>query len=599
MLIANLYFQIQSLMVILIIIFIYMGKQKIKTPETKIYGQLIFSGLVGVILDISSTYMAYLDVTNVIVNPLCKIYLLYLIYFSYLLGKYIMVVVYTKKMPKTTLLIYKIYSIVTSIVILMLPLYNHVENQEIYTHGPSANLVYVFVGINMVLYLMFFFKNIKNIVLKKYYPILLFIVLILISAYIQNINPEILIVTTMSIMVLLIMYFTIENPDIKMIEMLNQARNEADAANNAKTEFLSSMSHEIRTPLNAIVGFSQALEEENLTQEAKKEVEDIITSSNNLLELVNGILDISKIEANKLEIVNTEYELKKVYNELISLVKVRLKDKNITFNYTYDETTAPVLYGDYIRVKQVILNILTNACKYTKQGSIDFKINSIQKDGVCRLIISVEDTGIGIKETNIDKLFGKFERFDLQKNMTIEGTGLGLAITKKLVDLMKGKIIVQSVYGVGSRFTVAIDQKIVNKQSLQVETIQETDLKDFTNKKVLVVDDNKMNLKVAERLLRKYKLDLHILDSGIKCIEEINQGITYDLILMDDMMPELSGTETLNKLKEKENYKIPTVALTANAISGMREKYIVSGFDEYLSKPIDKYELENILNKFL
>lgn len=597
--ISNLYFQVQSLVVILIIIIMYMTKPKIKTKETEIYKQLIFTGLSGVLFDISSTYLAHIDVNNFFVTPLCKLFLINLIYFTFLLGKYILIVTFTKKASDKVLLVYKGITLLASIVVVIFPLYNHVSNGEIYTYGPSASVMYVIVASNILLYILFLFTNKKNIVIKKYYPIMIFAILVLFAAIIQSTNPEILIVSTVTVMVLLIMYFTIENPDIKMIEMLNKARQEADNANNAKTEFLSNMSHEIRTPLNAIVGFSQALEEEDLSEDAKKEVEDIITSSNNLLELVNGILDISKIEANKLEIINTEYEFKKLFNELVTLAKIRLKDKDIEFNFTYDDSVPNVLYGDRIRVKQIILNILTNACKYTKQGSIDFKINSIKKNDVCRLIISVQDTGIGIKESNVSKLFDKFERFDLEKNITIEGTGLGLAITKKLIDLMHGKIIVQSVYGVGSRFTISLDQKIVNKTCVTVETITNEELKDMTGKKVLVVDDNKMNLKVAQRLLRKYNLDLHILDNGTSCLDEIHNGVIYDLILMDDMMPNMTGTETLHKLKENENFKIPTVALTANAISGMKEKYIQEGFDDYLSKPIDKYELENILNKYL
>ena len=222
------------------------------------------------------------------------------------------------------------------------------------------------------------------------------------------------------------------------------------------------MSHEIRTPLNAITGFSQALQdEEDIPESAKEDIRDIMMASNSLLEIVNGILDISKIEANKLEIVKKEYEIGKVFDELIILTKSRIGDKPIEFRSVIDPTIPPVLYGDHVRLKQIVLNILTNAAKYTNEGYIEFKVDSVQKDGVCRLIISVEDTGIGIAKDKIDKLFTKFERFDEEKNITIEGTGLGMAITKKIVELMNGTIVVQSEYGEGSKFTVAIDQVIV------------------------------------------------------------------------------------------------------------------------------------------
>ena len=388
---------------------------------------------------------------------------------------------------------------------------------------------------------------------------------------------------------------------MKLISQLNEAKSQAEKANSAKTDFLSSMSHEIRTPLNAIVGFSQALSEEDIPDSAKEEVNDIISASESLLDIVNGILDISKIEANKLEIIDKEYSFKKIFDELVALTKARMGDKPLDFRYHYDETIPDILYGDNVRVKQVILNLLTNSVKYTKQGFVDFKVNSIIKDDVCRLIVSVEDSGIGIKKENIEKLFTKFERFD-EKNTTIEGTGLGLAITKKLVNLMNGKIVVQSVYGKGSRFTVAIDQKIVKGKTLEdIGQKVASEFSDFdaTGLKILVVDDNKLNLKVASRLLTNYKSEIITIDNGFDVIDKIKNGEKFDLILMDDMMPKMSGVETLHKLKEVENYNIPTIALTANAIEGMREKYLNEGFDDYLSKPIDKLELNKVINKYL
>jgi len=218
---------------------------------------------------------------------------------------------------------------------------------------------------------------------------------------------------------------------------------------------------------------------------------------------------------------------------------------------------------------------------------------------VCRLIISVKDSGIGIRKENIEKLFTKFERFDLEKNMTIEGTGLGLAITKKLVELMNGKIVVDSIYGKGSTFTVAVDQRIVNKTKViptEAKVVKRFSVK---GKNVLVVDDNLINLRVATRLLESYKLNIETVTSGFECINKIEEGKIYDLILMDDMMPKMSGVETFKKLKEMDNFDIPVIALTANAIAGMKENYLKEGFNDYISKPIDKKELERVLKTYL
>ncbi|NLM62865.1 MAG: response regulator, partial [Mollicutes bacterium] len=344
------------------------------------------------------------------------------------------------------------------------------------------------------------------------------------------------------------------------------------------------------------------LMEDDLPKSAKDEVKDIIAASENLLEIVNGILDISKIEANKLEIVNKEYEVSKVLDELISLTKARIGDKPLEFRTNIEEGIPQFLYGDCVRLKQIVLNLLTNAVKYTKEGYVEFKVNYVIKEDLCRLIISVEDTGIGIPKEKIDKLFTKFERFDIEKNITIEGTGLGLAITKKLLELMNGQIVVQSDYGKGSKFTVAIDQKIVKNPTVELtdKNVYKPEEKiNFSGKKLLIVDDNLMNLKVAVRLLRDYKLEIDQATSGQECIDKIKSGKTYDLILLDDMMPNMSGVETLKKLKEIEGFSIPTIAFTANAITGMREKYLSEGFDDYISKPLQKGELDNILKKFL
>ena len=598
----NLYFLIISFIYLILVMIIYFSKKKINTSENKVYSILLTVTLLGVVIDFSSVYMAFSGLHNSFFGFVNRLYLVYLLTWISLLTSYSFIISLSKKAAKKGTSFIKIIYIPMAIFLLFYPLAYTVEGNEFFTHGLSANAMYGLSTIYVIVMIICLLSNIKNLKQKKYVPIIFYIFIGTFITLIQLFNPSILIITSMEAFVTILMYFTIENPDLKMIEELNIARDQADKANNAKSEFLSNMSHEIRTPLNAIVGFSQALEEENLPDEAKDEVKDIIMASQSLLEIVNGILDISKIEANKLEIVNAEYDFNKVLEELVALTRARMGDKPLQFKTSFDPTIPTVLYGDHTRIKQIILNLLTNAVKYTKEGYINFKVDSVIKEDVCRLIISVEDSGIGIKEENINKLFSKFERFDLEKNITIEGTGLGLAITKKLVDLMNGKIVVQSTYGEGSRFTVAIDQKIVKTPTITIKDQNEQkEVKafDVSGKRILVVDDNKLNLKVATRLLKEYNVEIETIDSGFECIEKIKAGQTYDLILMDDMMPKMTGTETIAKLKQIEGYNIPTIALTANAISGMKEKYMKAGFDGYLSKPIDKLELNRIINDFL
>ena len=382
-------------------------------------------------------------------------------------------------------------------------------------------------------------------------------------------------------------------------------------AGEAKTQFLANMSHEIRTPINTIIGMNEMILRENQEKTVVEYAKNIQNASRLLLGLINDILDFSKIEAGKMDIVETDYYLSKMVTDVMNGIQIKADSKEIALKMEVEETLPSVLKGDEIRIRQILNNLLSNAVKYTHQGMITLAVKGIYEQKGFALCISVEDTGMGIKPKDLDKLFDSFQRLEEKKNRYIEGTGLGLNITKQLVELMGGNILVKSEYGKGSCFTVIIPQQIIDdtaigmlEEAYQRDTLIKGEMKSklyAPTAEILVVDDNEMNLAVVEALLRRTGIKLTLANSGVECLE-LCRSDKYDLILMDHMMPEPDGIETLHLLRRDEsslNRTTDVIVLTANAIAGMAEKYMKEGFTDYLSKPIIADALEEMICRYL
>ena len=408
-----------------------------------------------------------------------------------------------------------------------------------------------------------------------------------------------------------ICYIVILDSKVQEKELLRLEKINAEKANKAKSNFLANMSHEIRTPINAIMGMNEMVLRECSDENIIEYSQNIQSASSNLLSIINDILDFSKIEAGKMEIVEVNYQLSSLLNDVVNMIQVKANQKNLKFEIDINENLPSILWGDEVRIRQVIVNILNNAVKYTKEGSVRFHVDGKIKGSILCLEVAVKDTGIGIKEEDKGKLFGHFERLDIEKNRNVEGTGLGLAITYNLVQQMHGKLQVESTYGVGSTFMIYLPQEIVNVEPIgnfqekyhsYMKARKEYHEKfQAPNANILVVDDNSMNLLVVKNFLKKTMVQITTCQNGEDCLELMQQN-KYHIVFLDHMMPGIDGIETLKRSKQMEHNASKDavmIALTANAIVGVREIYLEEGFDDYLSKPVRGYELEAVLQKYL
>ena len=588
------FFIFNALVYIILLMFIYFSKRRYKSKENKIYSILIITSFIGVLLELGCRLT--IPLLNEIPKTtflITKLYLVYLLTWVTLLSLYTFIIVKNpqSKFKYTKILIIMTY-IINIIIIFYLPINYYNDGELMYTYGLSVYWVYILSFIYIMISIIKILLSKTNLKDKKLIPIIAFIIIGTITTIIQLINPGMLLATSMETFVTVLMYFTIENPDMKMLEEVNKAKKISDNANQEKSMFLFNMTKEIRNISRNIDDHA-----DNILSEVSKEETNIENIGDNAREIkydiskfntiTNDILDISNIDASNIKIYNTKFNIKLIIKGLVSIYKEKCQEKGLEFRTDIASDIPEYLYGDSINLKKVMITLLDNAIKYTNNGYVELNVNFVKKIDICRLIISIEDSGIGIKPEELDTIFYK-KKEELNRNNLKNN----LYTAKKIITMMEGTIIANSDYNKGTTMKIVLDAKIV-------PTKENVYIKEYDNKKILLVDDSETCEKIIKKILRGSNITIERTEYGKYCLDKIRSKEKYDLILIKDELKPLDGYTIMTKLQEIRNFNIPCILLTKNTKVEYDDSYQKYGFKDYIIKSNDKNKILNTLDKYL
>ena len=573
-------FSIFSFIYILLMMFVYFSRKRIKTIENKIYSYLIIINLIGLALEIVCTlirtYLPAMDEISVILLRLINVYfvvwpLVFSIYIYYVVKK----VKIDKRIVVSLILI-------LSVITFLLPISVAFSEKgaTLYTYGAGVTFVYLS-GVGILTYCIYMLiKYRKTIEKRNLIPLMMFIFLYIFIGLLEKKLPELLLVSSVETFITILMYFTIENPDMKLLDEMHKAKEISDNANEEKTMFLYNMTQEIRETTKNINSEADIILDSDSLEQDKDSARNIKGETSKFMNMTNDILDVSTIDSTSIKVYNNKYNIKNILKEVIGIYTPKVNKKELEFRTNIEHNIPELLYGDSIGLKKVLSLILDNSVKYTEKGYVELDVNTIIKNDICRLIITIEDSGVGIKSSSLEQ---------------IKLNDLNVSQAYKTITLMNGTMLISSNYGVGTKVKIILDQKIQLEESADLKKYQEI----YDNKKILVIDDNEATYKIVEKLLKGSNIIVDYSLTGKDTLTKLKNKKKYDLILLDEELSQITGYELLKKMREIRNFKVPVILLSKDNNYEYNEEYKQAGFTDVLIKPLKKDNLHLKIEKYI